>query len=121
MALAPAWWLGVGAVLGFGIVGLLTIGWVLVPLGVLMVVIGLRTPRLRTTAAYLTMVGASAAPFAIAWLNRHGPGTVCSTRGSEQSCIDEWTPWPFLAVAGLMVAAGIVLTLRGRRAAERDR
>lgn len=43
----------------------------------------------------------------VAWLNRRGPGSICTTTHSGGGqCLDEWSPWPWLA-------AGLALTLLG--------
>ena len=51
----------------------------------------------------------------IAYLNRGGPGTVCSGTPEGSSCTDEWSPWPFLGPGVLLLVAGVVLFLVVRR------
>ena len=51
----------------------------------------------------------------VAWLNRDGPGTVCTSTATETSCGDEWSPWPFVVVAVVLAGAGLVAFLRLRR------
>jgi hypothetical protein len=47
-------------------------------------------------------------PLLVAYLNRGGPGNVCTTTATSQSCTTEWSPWPWLAAGLLLVAAGAV-------------
>jgi MYXO-CTERM domain-containing protein len=51
----------------------------------------------------------------VAWLNRDGPGNVCSRNGSGITCTDEWSPWPIVGVAVLLLLAGLVVLARRRR------
>ena len=39
----------------------------------------------------------------LGWLNRGGPGDVCTSTASSTSCTSETSPWPFVAVAALLV------------------
>ncbi|MGW5242208.1 hypothetical protein ACWEOW_25040 [Monashia sp. NPDC004114] len=112
-ALAFLWWVVVGGAAGIGVVAILTIGAPLIVLAAAMAVGGALMRWTRTRAAFLVIAGASFAPFLIAWLNRDGPGTICTAlpdNGVE--CIDEWSPWPFLAAAFVLVALGILAALR---------
>jgi hypothetical protein len=60
------------------------------------------------------LTGAAVPLLYVAWLNRDGPGEVCTRTATGSSCGDEWSPWPFV-VAGLVAAiAGVVLFLRLR-------
>ena len=110
-AAAYAWWVGVGALIGLGIVGLLTIGIALLAVGALLALVGVLRPGLRGGAAG-TLAGVAAAPLYLAWLSRSGPGRVCSTAGSEVSCVEAWSPWPFVIVAAALVAGCVVLVRR---------
>jgi hypothetical protein len=111
---APVWWLVVGAALGFGIISILTVGRPFIILAAAMIVAGVSMPWTRNRSAHLIFVGAAVAPVTLAWLNREGPGTVCTTAGSLTRCTDQWSPWPFLAVAVALVTAGLVMAGRRR-------
>jgi hypothetical protein len=103
---------GVGASLG--VLSLLTIG----PFVLLLtfVLCGFLLWRLAFGAGMAGLLaGASLPVLYVAWLNRDGPGTVCTSTATSSSCGDEWSPWPFVAVAVLMVVAGVVVFARLRR------
>ena len=51
----------------------------------------------------------------LAWLNRHGPGDVCSHTIAETTCSQEWSPWPFLAAAILLVGVAVAMFVSLRR------
>jgi hypothetical protein len=107
---AYAWWLLVGALLGLGIAALLTIGVILLALGTGLALIGLRAAALRNRSATATLAGVAAPALYLAWLNRGGPGEVCRIlSGGDESCVDAWSPWPFVVVAALFVAASTIL------------
>ena len=59
--------------------------------------------------------GIGLVPGYIAFLNRDGPGNVCQTVAGGQECGQQWNPWPFAAVAVLLIAAGIVAFVLLRR------
>jgi hypothetical protein len=48
----------------------------------------------------------------IAYLNRHGPGEVCRTNAAQHECTTQWSPWPWLLVGLVLVAAGVLLFRR---------
>jgi hypothetical protein len=52
----------------------------------------------------------------VAYSNRSGPGTICTTTaGGGQACIDEGSPWPWLAVAAVLVVIGVVAFVAWQR------
>jgi hypothetical protein len=108
---AYAWWAVAGALIGIGVVGLLTVGIVFLAAGVLVALVGFLRPGLRRGAAG-AVGGLAVAPLYLAWLNRKGPGRVCSTAGSEVSCVEAWSPWPFVAVAAALIVGSVVLARR---------
>jgi hypothetical protein len=76
-----AWWTIVGTLLGLGIAGLLTIGLILVPLGMSLALIGVLVPALRNRSAALLLAGLGVSVLYLAWLNKGGPGVVCEGLG----------------------------------------
>lgn len=108
---AFALWVVVGAGLCVGVLSMLTIGpFVLL---VTFVVIGVLLWRPGFGHGMTGLVTGAAVPLLwLAWLNRHGPGTYCTSSGTGSSCTDEWTPWPFVVVAVILAVAGVVLFVR---------
>lgn len=113
-----AWpyWLLAGTALGLGIVSLLTIGIPLLLIGMLMALVGTLERRLRNRSAGMALLGAAAAPGLLAWNNRDGPGTVCRALDGMTTCSQRYAPWPFMAVAAALVAAGCLAVFRRPRA-----
>jgi hypothetical protein len=110
---AFALWATVGALVAFGVIGILTIGIFLLGLAAVAGA-ALLLSQGPTRAMTGAISGAGAAPLFIAWFNRGGPGTVCETDQFVQTCSEEWSPWPFLGVGLLLVVAGVVLFQRTR-------
>ncbi|WP_146844173.1 hypothetical protein [Cellulomonas terrae] len=102
---------GVGAGLGLGIPGGLFVALALVLVGGLLVVRqGLRPAQLGV------VTGLAALPFALAWLNRRGPGPFCSGGVTGASaCVVQSNPWPYVLVGVALVVVGVVLFVRTRR------
>lgn len=65
------------------------------------------------------LAGLSLPVLYVAWLNRGGPGTVCHTLEGGEGCTEEWSPWPFLGVATLCLAAAGLLLRSGLGARRR--
>ena len=103
------WWGVVGALLGFGVAALLTVGIVFLLAGVLLTVVGALVPALRNRSAVAIPSGVACLVLYLAWLNRDGPGNVCQTTGLETRCVDEYSPWPFLVAAVVLVATSFAL------------
>ena len=98
-----------GAVFATGVLSILTVGPFLL-LGALVLIgflLGTVGPR-ADAVGVLSGVGVPA--LYVAWLNRHGPGTWCTADG----CGEQWSPWPFVVVGVVLLAAGVVVRLRMR-------
>lgn len=103
--------LGAGACLG--VISLLTIG-PFVMLATLMLS-GLMLWRVDFGWAMAGLISGASVPVAyVGWLNRDGPGNVCTSTSGGQSCADEWSPWPFVVVAVVLLVVGVVVFARQR-------
>ncbi|MFF8727698.1 hypothetical protein ACF073_14575 [Streptomyces sp. NPDC015171] len=102
-------WLAVGGCLALGLAALLSLGAILIAIAVLAAVFLLR--KGHRTATVGGLAGLALPLFYLAYLNRGGPGTVCHTTASGQTCTDEYTPVPFLVGGALLLAAGFVVFL----------
>jgi hypothetical protein len=111
---AFAVWCGVGAALCLGVLSILTVG-PFVLLGTFFVC-GYLLWRLEFGWGMAGMLtGASLPVLFVAWLNRDGPGEVCTRTGTSVQCGDEWSPWPFVVASVVLAVAGLVLfSRRGR-------
>lgn len=109
-----ALWALVGAGGSLGLLAILTIGIFLIPVALLGLALlvrrGTRNDHVWRGLGGLA-AGAAAPLLLIAYLNRQGSGTVCTTRGDATSCVDEWSPWPFLAIATLLIGVSIAVTI----------
>lgn len=113
---AYIWWAATGALVSFGVGSLLTIGVFLTPVAIVLIAVGILWAPLRNQATIALIGGIAAAPLYIAWLNRQGPGTVCEPYGYDGThCWDQWSPWPFISVGLLLIAASIVAAARLRK------
>jgi len=109
------YWGAVGGLVAFGVAGLASIGLFLLALAAVLVAVAVAVPALRRPSVPGFLIGLSAAPLYIAWLNRDGPGMVCTTDGSSTTCVDAWSPWPFVATGLLLAGGGIGLLATTRR------
>lgn len=108
-------WATIGALGSLGVAGLASIGLFLLAGAAVVAVVALAVPALRPPCMPGFLVGLSTAPLYIAWLNRGGPGRVCTTTVDSMTCTDQWSPWPFVAVGALFAGAGLALLLISRR------
>ncbi|MEZ0091990.1 hypothetical protein [Streptacidiphilus sp. EB129] len=103
-------WAVAGGAGTLSLLTLLTVGVYIAPVVVVGVVLLVRRPAAVRGLPGLVS-GISLPLFYVAFLNRSGPGTVCSAlAGGGQECSDEWSPWPWL-VSGLLLFALGALTL----------
>lgn len=110
-------WMLAGAGIALGVLSLFSIGVVVLPAALVVTVALSIWPRSRNRSAAGLVTGAGLLPLYVAFLNRDGPGTVCVTTATSQSCVDEWSPWPWFAAGLALVLAGLALAaILGRKA-----
>src|SRR3954471_16914391 len=83
------YWAVVGALVGVGVAALLSVGIAFLALAMTLTVVGVLVPALRRPSALAVVGGLAVAPLWIAWLNRDGPGNVCTTPATSQSCTEQ--------------------------------
>jgi len=85
-------WFAVGVSYGFGVAALLSVSvfLLLVATAGTALLAGRRSTRSGWPAV---ICGPAIALLYIAYLNRNGPGTVCTRTGSGKSCVDEYVLW----------------------------
>ena len=107
-------WLLVGGGFMLGMLTSLTIGVFVLPAGVIAAIALARIHRPR--GELLGLISGLGVPVLyVGYLNRGGPGDVCTTaRDGSQSCTEQLSPWPWLAVGALLVVVGVVLFARHR-------
>jgi MYXO-CTERM domain-containing protein len=111
--LGPRWgwfaaWLIIGAGYTLSLLGAASIGLFVLPLPVLATILLARRQHAHSGLPGL-ISGLGIPLLYVAYLNRAGPGTICTTITGGQDCTDEWSPWPWLA-------AGVVLLVLGAAA-----
>ncbi|MEU6355284.1 hypothetical protein ABZ896_39250 [Streptomyces sp. NPDC047072] len=111
-------WLLVGALASLGLLTVLSIGVFLLPAALVAAVLLATRNGSRVGLAGL-LSGLGAPLLYVAFLNREGPGNVCTTSASGQSCVDEYSPWGWLAAGVVLLLAGIALGVLLRRGAPR--
>lgn len=111
---AYGWWVLVSALLCFGFLAMLTIGLPFVLLGLALGATGLVLGATRSLALTAFPAGFAVPLFYIAWLNRDGPGTICSSTATSTQCEEQWDPWPWAIVGCGLIVLSVVLALAGR-------
>lgn len=106
-----AGWLVVGAGWGLGLLGLATIGVFVLPVALAATVILATRPG--AAAGLPGLVSGLGLPLLyVAYLNRGGPGTICGSTPTSQTCAETSSPWPWLGVAALLIASGLLIHVR---------
>jgi hypothetical protein len=109
-------WLLLGACYILALLTILSIGIFIMPIMVVGTV-ALATRR-DTERGLPGLVSSASLPlFLLTYLNRHGPGTYCTTSadGGNECLEGLLAPWPLLAVGLLLLVAGVALFRRLRR------
>ena len=100
-------WMLVGAGYALGILGALSIGRYVLVITVA-ATIALAT-RLGSRVGLPGLVSGLSLPlFYVAFLNRSGPGRVCTSTATSQSCVDQWSPWPWIVIGIVLLVSGWV-------------
>ena len=98
-------WMLTGAGYALGLLGALSIGPFILPLAVAATIV--LATRSRTRVGLPGLVSGLSLPlFYVAFLNRSGPGTICTTTATSQSCVNEWSPWPWLIIGVVLLVSG---------------
>lgn len=99
-------WAAVGAGYAFGILAALSVGVYVLAVTVVATVLLIRSPQ--ASSGLTGIVSGLGLPLLyVAFLNRSGPGTVCTTTPTGgQTCGEEWSPWPWLLAGVVLIVAG---------------
>ncbi|MBO0511920.1 hypothetical protein, partial [Streptomyces beijiangensis] len=110
-------WAVVGAGFALALLTVLSIGLFVLPVAA---GLALLLVRLKGSERGLPGIvsGLSAPLLYVAYLNRSGPGTVCTRSGTGEMCEEQWNPWLWLAAALIAVVGGVVVMLAVRRRQE---
>jgi len=102
-------WLAIGTVFGLGAVTPFTIGSAaLLLVGVLSMLALLRWPPARNSTSLGLISGAGIVPLYVAYLNRSGPGSVCTTGAyGSVGCTDLVSPWPWVLAGLALLTVGV--------------
>jgi hypothetical protein len=104
-------WAVLGAVAAFLLVSFLTLAAVPILIGVWL---SATRPAFRRSW-FGAMIGAGAVALYVAYVQRHGPGTVCWHTATASGCDQYLNPWPWLAGGAALVIAGVVAQARQMR------
>jgi len=107
-----------GATVALGLLGALSIGIFLLPVAALLVVL-LATRGSVADGLVGAVSGLGLPLLLVAYLNRDGPGTVCTTTASSSSCTDEWAPLPWVVAGVALIVIGVAVTVALGRARAR--
>jgi hypothetical protein len=108
---AFAAWCVVGAGFCFGVLALLSVGWFVLLATFFFCAFLLWALEFGWGWAGV-LTGAALPLLYVAWLNRAGPGEVCTYTATGHSCGDESSPWPLVALAALLFAGGVMVFAR---------
>jgi hypothetical protein len=107
-------WLIIGAGFALSLLGAASIGLFVLPLPVLATILLAR--RRHAASGLPGLVSGLGIPLLyVAYLNRAGPGAICTTITGGQDCTDEWSPWPWLAAGAILIVLGSAAFTAWRR------
>lgn len=100
-------WALVGGGVVFGYLAILSIG-ILILVPAVIVSVYLIVHRRPVEGRFGLLSGAGAILLLIAYLNRSGPGDICSHTATTVSCGQQWDPLPWLVAGLVCFTAGVV-------------
>jgi len=107
-------WLIIGAGYALSLLGAFSIGLFVLPLPVLATILLAR--RRRAHSGLPGLISGLGIPLLyVAYLNRAGPGTICTTITGGQECTAEWSPWPWLAAGMILIVLGAAALIAWQR------
>ncbi|HEV7524544.1 MAG TPA: hypothetical protein VGP92_06235, partial [Acidimicrobiia bacterium] len=114
----PSWgwfvaWLFAGAACALALLSALTIGIFVLPFAGAAVVF-LATRRGATDGVAGLISGLGLPVLYVAYLNRNGPGDICTHTATSSSCTQESSPWVWFSLGVALVVVGVVLFVRRR-------
>ena len=104
-------WVLAGALAGVGLLGILTVGIVLLATAGLLAAV-LVSARLGREWGSGALLGLATATAFLAWTNRRGPGRACVGAAGEQSCAEYYDPRPWALATVVLVALAVAVYLR---------
>jgi hypothetical protein len=108
-------WMGVGVAYAIGVLGALSLGIVALGLAVLATFLLGSRPEARSGFAGI-ISGIGVGLLYVAYLNRAGPGIVCTTTATgDSSCVERWNPWPWVVIGVGLLAGGWFWSRASRR------
>lgn len=119
----PGWrwfmaWFPIGGAYVFGLLGAASIG-VLILFPAIVVTAALAGRNGATQGIPGLVAGFGVALLFVAYLNRDGPGDICTVAARSTACGQEWSPWPWLIAAVVLLAVGFGWFITRRRTARR--
>ena len=105
-----AGWAAIGGLYALALLALLSVGLLILVAAVIPTVVLGRMSNASVGRPGL-IAGAALPLFYVAFVNRHGPGTICSAT----QCHDEWNPWPWVLTGIGVAAIGATIFAKTRR------
>jgi hypothetical protein len=100
-------WVAVGAGYAFGLIeGLLGLPFLLVAI-IGTAFLARRPSSMHGVAGVCSGLGLI--PLYISFINRSGPGDICTHRANGSRCVSEVSPWPWLLIGALLVLIGFAV------------